>query len=809
MAMGCLQTCIVPLVILVVLGNLAAGTVAAQTWGTLANPGFAGQPVKSVYFFAGDWRFPGLGFYDGLTPASNNCLYTIYPVDPRHLGWSEALANRQFAVNTMLAAGVNVVNMSYWGPAGDNSWAWFAPMQTAIGAHNELFDVAVGRPLLIVPVIEEVPSSKDSPLIPGCQNDFGPPGNSVGYQFKNDFPGTEANPAPGLVSRIEDLITRYLKNPAKPEWAEKWAMMYDRDGLPRLPRYIISILHVGSNILGGSSTPDATFAMGFDWVAKKVWQDTGGNNGGINVGFTLDVFPDMIPADSIDPNSPFFRATPQSTGPYLLQHPSVLAVQAFIPEIVTGICNNVLHPGADCDKVAGSPALDSLINWKRSFVQRWVATKLPVILDVSPGYDAHIVFDPKKFKSDERWGNNEPWRNNQSGFLSLGVVGLSGNTWNGYTEGYAIVPSCGVPGGPPGLPPCPAAPTPSDPTYNWFHDLKPPGGSPARLPTALSGIGPSSGAYSDAVSLTATLTEALTGAAISNRTVHFQLGSQGVNGVTDARGIATASITITQAPSVVPLPLVVSFAGDSDPSYLSLVSSSPFTITREPTVIRYTGNLAIANGLSATLAAVLADDDGRALSGKTLSFTLGTGSTAQNCSGVTDITGKASCQLNIISPVVGPQTISVNFAGDTYYEPASTRGSVVIFAYLPSGSFIVADTAAQAGAGVVFWSDIWSQVNKPGGGPAPSSFKGFADDVGGYPTRCGVNWKTTTGNSPPPPAGPLPSYMAVSVASTVNQIGPIATGNTQRIVVVQTAPGYAPDPSHPGTGTVVATVCGP
>jgi len=33
------------------------------------------------------------------------------------------------------------------------------------------------------------------------------------------------------------------------------------------------------------------------------------------------------------------------------------------------------------------------------------------------------------------------------------------------------------------------------------------------------------------------------------------------------------------------------------------------------------------------------------------------------------------------------------------------------------------------------------------------------------------------------------------------------SGNITQIVVVITAPGYAPNPGHPGTGTIIATYC--
>jgi hypothetical protein len=49
--------------------------------------------------------------------------------------------------------------------------------------------------------------------------------------------------------------------------------------------------------------------------------------------------------------------------------------------------------------------------------------------------------------------------------------------------------------------------------------------------------------------------------------------------------------------------------------------------------------------------------------------------------------------------------------------------------------------------------------------------------------------------------------MAVIVSSSVSKSGPTISGNTVHLVVVKTNPGYAPDPGHAGTGTVVAQIC--
>ena len=49
--------------------------------------------------------------------------------------------------------------------------------------------------------------------------------------------------------------------------------------------------------------------------------------------------------------------------------------------------------------------------------------------------------------------------------------------------------------------------------------------------------------------------------------------------------------------------------------------------------------------------------------------------------------------------------------------------------------------------------------------------------------------------------------MGVLVTSSVTKPGSNISGNFARIVVVKVNPGYAPDPNHPGSGTIVGTFC--
>jgi hypothetical protein len=107
---------------------------------------------------------------------------------------------------------------------------------------------------------------------------------------------------------------------------------------------------------------------------------------------------------------------------------------------------------------------------------------------------------------------------------------------------------------------------------------------------------------------------------------------------------------------------------------------------------------------------------------------------------------------------------------------------------------------------VTFWGAQWSTDNSLSGRTAPASFKGFANNIPHNPAKCGDTWVTDPGNSSNPP-GSVPDQMAVIVSSSISKSGSTISGNTPKVVVVKTDPGYQPNPGHPGTGTVVAQVC--
>ena len=153
----------------------------------------------------------------------------------------------------------------------------------------------------------------------------------------------------------------------------------------------------------------------------------------------------------------------------------------------------------------------------------------------------------------------------------------------------------------------------------------------------------------------------------------------------------------------------------------------------------------------------------------------------------------------------GSYTITVHIA-DVGGSTTSTTCTVLVFAFPPGGgAFVIGDLNSAIGSAVTFWGAQWWKLNDLSGGAAPASFKGFARLP--ITPACGTAWSTSPGNSPPPPNGPLPSFIGVLVTSRAVQSGSAISGDTRHIVVVLTNPGYDTNPGHAGTGAVVADVC--
>ncbi|HZU58716.1 MAG TPA: Ig-like domain-containing protein [Actinocrinis sp.] len=195
--------------------------------------------------------------------------------------------------------------------------------------------------------------------------------------------------------------------------------------------------------------------------------------------------------------------------------------------------------------------------------------------------------------------------------------------------------------------------------------------------------GAATGDYNDPASVAATLTDEL--GPVAGQTVTFTLnGAETCSAVTNGSGVASCPITPQEAAG--PYPLTASFAGSA--TDLGSTATATFTVTHEETTTTYTGPAKAANGAPLTLSGVLKEDGTAPISGRTLTFTLGSGGSAQSCSGTTDATGSASCTIASVNQPAATTTVPVTaaFAGDAYYQPSSATATLK-FQYLTGRAF--------------------------------------------------------------------------------------------------------------------------
>lgn len=210
-----------------------------------------------------------------------------------------------------------------------------------------------------------------------------------------------------------------------------------------------------------------------------------------------------------------------------------------------------------------------------------------------------------------------------------------------------------------------------------------------------------------------------------------------------------------------------------------------------------------AVGDNATITATFENSCGQPLSGATVTFTALSGPNAGlTGSGVTDASGNASFTYSSLLP--GDDVWQASITNPAGTITSNTVDVIWTLPFATGGAFVIGDKENVPNGNVLWWGAQWWKANAMTGGSGPASFKGFENSNAG-PT-CGQTWTTDPGNSSGPPAT-VPPYMGVIVSSNVTKSGSTISGNIVHIVVVKTNPGYAPNPGHAGTGTIVAQVC--
>lgn len=345
------------------------------------------SPIKGVYFFPGNSR------------SDWSQTYTSFPFLPEDLGWNNSSHNRETVMQRMVDAHVNTVVMSYWGD--EDAMRGWSPMDIGTGAQviDQTMTAMAGKPLVMMPALES--------------------------GFDSDHP--EYAHWQVVDATAQSLATRVLQVAnVLSKYQSQWARVYDRAGTPR---FAVELIHAASNVAG--TAPE--FASLLQQAAQIVRDST---SPAIDVGFFLDPVPGIG------------RVTPTfDTASYYEAQPAILGIQGFEGEVFSGKIINGSPPYDN--NVTQLPAI---ADWKRDALRRWVATPLPVIADVSNGYDARFVFGCGKLDAHGNlvtcgfWGDNfnytdDRWRNWVSEMKGGGVKGIVVDTWNGYTEGYAVVPT--------------------------------------------------------------------------------------------------------------------------------------------------------------------------------------------------------------------------------------------------------------------------------------------------------------------------------------------------------------------------------
>ncbi len=193
------------------------------------------------------------------------------------------------------------------------------------------------------------------------------------WTFRGEFPGQPGFPSPGLVAQVSDLVDRIILEPADPAWPDLWAKVYGPDGEARLA---VAVIHASSDAIIDSKE----YVEGLDAAASEIEAATG-----VKVGFLLDA----LPPGSFAPGRSF--PTPASSAGPMSRSVSVLGISCFIPEIWVDF-------GAD-------PGDAKRLAWKRDFTAAWVDSGVPTFVDVTPGYDASLVFP-----GSVRYGHSLAWR---------------------------------------------------------------------------------------------------------------------------------------------------------------------------------------------------------------------------------------------------------------------------------------------------------------------------------------------------------------------------------------------------------------
>jgi hypothetical protein len=264
-----------------------------------------------------------------------------------------------------------------------------------------------------------------------------------------------------------------------------------------------------------------------------------------------------------------------------------------------------------------------------------------------------------------------------------------------------------------------------------------------------------SGLNGQTVSLEATLS--IQGTPIAGKPVHFTVNgiSLGSN-VTDDNGIATLNYLITLIPGT--YTINATFNGDGD--YYATDATSTLTVYKNSTSI-VVNDVTGVNSQNVQLKAILKNQDGTPITGKTIDFTVNGTSVG---SAVTDGTGQAILSWMIPSSwALGNKIIQAEFLGTDSYNTSQNTATLTVD---------LKPTAKASIKGGLFNvnKNVYLSMNKPG-----------------------TIYYTRNGSTPTKASTKYTGYLTISSTTTLRFIGVDLGGNvspvyTEKYVIDKTAP---------------------
>ena len=192
-------------------------------------------------------------------------------------------------------------------------------------------------------------------------------------------------------------------------------------------------------------------------------------------------------------------------------------------------------------------------------------------------------------------------------------------------------------------------------------------------------VTPGTGTYGGSTTVSATLVNTTTNAPVPNEQITLVVnGSQTCTATTNASGVGTCAVTPNEPAGT--YTLTASFTGDTATTPILLASSGAgsFVENKAPTTLTYTGSTSVVSGQTPNLSATLTTTSGTPLPGQTVTFTVGTGSSAQHCSATTNAAGMASCHVCNVNQSTGSLPVTVTYGGNSYDSGASTSASIKV-----------------------------------------------------------------------------------------------------------------------------------